>query len=649
MRTHLPRRARAAVPASALVMLLALTAAAAAATPPYQTVITRANRLGMTVSNYGFFGNNFTSRAPSLEFPLGSGYEHMSRAGLWVGAVAYGDSGTFTGVSTGIVDDAQGTSAAAETEFTPYGEPFVELSRVANSPLFSPAAISDEDWVCSFTDRPARRASGAQTERHVPLGIVVRQRTLGFALPAADAFVVTQFAIVNDGPPLADVYVGFYAQLVSGNKAAQVDWPPRLWYYKTHAEYDASRRLYKERYCARAPYPDGCDVTACPPWAGVKLLGARPGGLASRTVSFNWWSYSPGDTARALDVQRYALLGNGEVDATDTCVPGNNSCSPIMLLSVGPFAQLDPGDTVFVDVALVGGEDEARLLEHADFAQFAYDIDYQLPQPPPSPRLRVEAGHQSVDLYWDDSPEAVVDPSSAAPGGQDFEGYRVYLSQDRQDLHRVAQFDLRDTTGFNTGLEPARLATPRVIDGVTYTYHHRITGLRDGFHYFGAVTSFDLGDSRIESLESGFAQNKFAAIPNAAGAAAGDRVTVYPNPYRVEAGWDRGALVRDHYLWFANLPRHATIRIYTLSGDLVMQKRFDGDTEHGLDARGVYDARQDVDISAPTLSGGAWPWDLITRDGQAAATGLYLWSVEDHDHGSVSRGRFVVVKSDRER
>ena len=52
-----------------------------------KVAITDNNRVGLTVTNYGFFGNNFTSRSPSFEFPLGTGYEHMVRGGLWVGGL----------------------------------------------------------------------------------------------------------------------------------------------------------------------------------------------------------------------------------------------------------------------------------------------------------------------------------------------------------------------------------------------------------------------------------------------------------------------------------------------------------------------------------------------------------------------------------
>jgi hypothetical protein len=619
----------------------------------YVTAVTGGNRVGLAISNYGFLGNNFVSRSPSFEFPLGSGYEHMARAGLWVGAVALSDSGFYTAVSTAIVDNAQGSSALSETEFTPAGNAILKRSRISNSRFYSPDAVSDEDLLCAYSDLPARGPSGYQGERHRPLNLLVRQRVLSFSLEAADAFTAIQFDIRNDGPPLSDLYVGLYAQLVSGDKNAYATWPPSAssgpgsWYYKTHARYDPARRLYQERYCLLAPYPTGCDTAYAPHWAGVRLLGATPGGLAGRTVSFNWWSYSPGDTARDTDLERYAVLSNGSVMDLSPCVPGG-ACSPIMVLAVGPFDQVDPGDSIRVDVAFVGGEDETRLLEHADFAQFAYDIDYRLPAPPPSPRVLVETGDGRVDVYWDDSPESASDPTSPAPGGRDFEGYRVQLSLDRQSLTRVAQFDLVDTTGFNTGLEAARVDPPRVVDGIEYRYRHRVTGLRNGFAYWGAVTSFDTGDAQVPSLESGVSQNKFMAVPNPAPGESRRGVVVYPNPYRVEARWDQGGMVRDHWLWFANLPRRCHLRIYTLSGDLVFETRFDGAGYRGEGARGLYDPRQDLDTGPPTLSGASYAWNLISRQGQAVASGLYLYSVEDLDGGTIERGKFLIVKSDRE-
>jgi hypothetical protein len=651
------RPARFAAAAAAVVSVLALLATAAPAragaaadTIGYTVRVTDINRVGLTVSNYGFFGNNFVSRTPSFEFPLGSGYEHMSRAGLWVGAEAISDSGSFIGVSTAIVDNAQGSVAKSETEFTPRGTAIVERSRIANSPHFSPDAISDQDLECAYTDRPSRSGYGYSNERHRSMNLTVRQTTLGFSLKVADAFVVVRFQIVNDGPPLRNAYVGLYSQFASGDKNAYGLWPPAggaSWYYNAYVSYDSTRRMYRERYCRALPYPAACDTPYCPPWAAVRLLAVHPDTIANKTVSLHWWSWSPGSLDRDTDQERYAILSDGVIMDPLGCIPGQG-CSPIMVLSVGPFAQVFTGDTVTVDYAYLGGETLQALEEHADFAQFASDIGYRLPAPPPSPRMHVETSRGRVDLYWDDSPEQVPDPTSPAPGGLDFEGYRVYFGPDRQNPLRVAQFDVVDTTGFNTGLDSLRLATPLVVDGVAYRYHRAITGLRDGFRYYGAVTSYDTGDQKVESLESGISQNKFVAVTLPSPAEAGGDPIVFPNPYRVEARWDQGAQVRDHYLWFARLPARCRLSVYTLGGDRVFETRFDGAQYHGESARGLYDPRQDLDTPPPVLSGASYAWNLITDQGQALATGLYLFIVEDLDTRRVTRGKFLVVKSDRE-
>ena len=155
----------------------------------------------------------------------------------------------------------------------------------------------------------------------------------------------------------------------------------------------------------------------------------------------------------------------------------------------------------------------------------------------------------------------------------------------------------------------------------------------------------------IESLESGFGQNLTLAIPSptpAESQSSGIGVTVFPNPYRVEARWDQGQLVRDHYLWFANLPPQCTIRIYTLSGDLVFSTEFNGANYHGQGTRGVYNPQRDIGVAPPTLSGASYAWDMVSRQGQAVATGLYIYSVEDHATGKRTVGKFLIVKSDRE-
>ena len=637
--------------------------------PPYRTEqatadsirfsvrVTDNNAMGITVTNYGFLGNNFVSRSPSLEYPLGSGFEHMVRGGWWIGAHAFDDQGAFVGVTAGAIDGSQGNASQAATEFTPAGLDIKVRSTLVNNRYYNPDAVSEQDFITSFSDRPAKRSAN-NNENHRPMNLLVRQENYSWSFSDYAHFVIFHLIIKNLGPPLSNLWVGLYSELASGPKNAYSVWPPSSsastiggWYQKKLVFYYDSLRLFREHYCAA---PSDCRMDRVPEWIGVKLLGVKPGSLAdtSKHVTLAAWNYQPGSPARDEDTERYAIMSAG----TNQDLSGPDfqpiSGDPTELLAVGPFAQLDPGDSVSVDFCIVGGVQIEDIQRHSRFAQRAFDRDYIVPVPPPSPRFQVVAREQSLDLYWDDSPESATDPTSPDP--MDFEGYRVYLGEDRLNLKRIAQFDLaaapHDTTGFNTGFDAVRLSSPVVIDGVSYRYKYTVRSLRDGFKYFASVTSYDLGNTEIESLESGASQNKTLAIPGPApGEHAGaGQIGVFPNPYRVEARWDQGQRVRDHYLWFVNLPQHCTLKIFTLSGDLVFSTDFDGASYRGEGARGIYDPQRELDVDPPTLSGRSYGWNLITREGQAAATGLYLYAIEDRWSGKRTVGKFLIVKSDRE-
>jgi hypothetical protein len=94
-------------------------------------------------------------------------------------------------------------------------------------------------------------------------------------------------------------------------------------------------------------------------------------------------------------------------------------------------------------------------------------------------------------------------------------------------------------------------------------------------------------------------------------------------------------------IWFANLPERATIRIYSLAGDLIDQIDHDANTYNGGDTGLLI---QGAASQKTVYSGGEHGWDLISRHDQAIATGLYLYSVKDEDTEEVFTGKFVVIK-----
>jgi len=101
-------------------------------------------------------------------------------------------------------------------------------------------------------------------------------------------------------------------------------------------------------------------------------------------------------------------------------------------------------------------------------------------------------------------------------------------------------------------------------------------------------------------------------------------VKVVPNPYLVRAAWD---IDNDYQkIQFINLPTECTIKIYTIAGDLVntihhnvpYQTGFDGETR------------------------GTAYWNLMTKNNQKIATGIYIYHIDSPFGETV--GRFAVIR-----
>lgn len=598
--------------------------------------ITSGNNVGLVLFNDGFFGSNFSGRGPSFEYPLGSNIDHMVRGGIWIGGItASGD----TLVTTATKDGSYG-DRALDSEFFPLTPDITELSLLPNSRFFSPDARSEQDFRCSYADTRPRTGG----EPHSPLDVKVNLETLLFSFEPFDAIVIANFQIVNVHPsdPIFDAYVGFYSELATGYKDPSLPNPFSGWFRQKDIAWVDSLRLISEHHITAR---DGL----APSWAGVQLLGSRPTSADSLTVSFNWWNWNTPEGPEN-DLERYETMSNGSVDATGGPEGPNND--PVELVSVGPFPILEAGDTITVSIAFVGGEPDPRtgrdasedLIFNAGWAKTAFDLNFNIPVPPPSPELLVIPEHEKVTLRWKDDPERFVDPKSRT---LDFEGYRVYVGESRleSEFTRVREVDKIDSVFYNTGLDA--LVDPVTIDGVEYRYSYDLTHLRDGFKYWVSVTAFDTGTPEIQSLESGLAQNRTFVIPGPDAAVAGEdsEVRVFPNPYRGDAAWD-GNLRRDRYLWFINLPPRCTIRIYTLSGDLVDTIDFDAATYNATDIRGIFDPTdvRNPESDIPRLSGGMAAWDLVTRSDQGVASGLYLFAVEDAATGDRQVGKFLILK-----
>ncbi|MDD4051505.1 MAG: hypothetical protein PHR28_06370 [candidate division Zixibacteria bacterium] len=169
-----------------------------------------------------------------------------------------------------------------------------------------------------------------------------------------------------------------------------------------------------------------------------------------------------------------------------------------------------------------------------------------------------------------------------------------------------------------------------------YEYEYSIDNLQSSVPYNFSVTTFDYGAFAfgLPPLESSRLLNAVKEYPLPSATTVereGLAVMVYPNPYRGDGGYARvGYENRDRTeaaewareIHFANLPKVCTIRIFTLSGDLVDEIKHD---------------RPDGGAGSQQET-----WDLISRNTQAITSGIYLWQVSSEFGDQL--GKLVIIK-----
>ncbi|NOY59037.1 MAG: T9SS type A sorting domain-containing protein [Calditrichaeota bacterium] len=232
---------------------------------------------------------------------------------------------------------------------------------------------------------------------------------------------------------------------------------------------------------------------------------------------------------------------------------------------------------------------------------------FDAPEAPPPPDLTVTSAEKSVILDWSDVSQ-IPDHDT---GVIDFAGYRVYRAVGRNDTTFQKIFECGGSSG------------------VPVTTHYVDTGVKRGFPYFYYVTAYDDGSQNWEqpgrSLESGKYWNMMVknkpVHPFMSNQPSSDlnNIKVVPNPFHdksIKYNWPG----EQNKLLFINLPLKCTIKIFTVTGDLVKTIEHDnGTTEES--------------------------WNQITQDNQLIFSGVYIFYVESEMGNKV--GKFVVVRSSR--
>lgn len=335
-------------------------------------------------------------------------------------------------------------------------------------------------------------------------------------------------------------------------------------------------------------YDDDGDNDLTPYYVGHALLDA-PDINAGTSRDQDWTNFS------------YYLMTSPIIDGKDllgrmTDGLWDDSASPgpySVISTVGPYT-LEPGGSIKFTVALVYGEGLAGLKDNYANARRLKDAGWNIPEaetPPAVPLLDTpRISGRLVQLDWD----------TAAQSAPDFYQYRVY----RSTVSAVGPWEILDTITTNT-----------IID----------LNVRVGFPYFYAITSEDFDGNR-SGMWGAACRTLDPVRPLNDPSGKSNSVRVVPNPYLGGANWELEDY--ENSIFFTHLPAVCTITIYTVTGEEVIRLPHNQPDDPTFDKSG--DER----------------WDLVSKNGQTVASGLYLYLVQT-PNGVKASGQFVIVKGAR--
>lgn len=164
-----------------------------------------------------------------------------------------------------------------------------------------------------------------------------------------------------------------------------------------------------------------------------------------------------------------------------------------------------------------------------------------------------------------------------------------------------------------TVVDSVGIADPRYYNSMDarYELEDPTSTLLESYYY--AVVSVDSLGGRSGLTNMTLHETQLPAAPSLA------KVYVVPNPLIVTSGYtgaSPGGDINDR-IGFFGLPKRATIRIFSYSGQLV------NTIEHDTDQYSV-------------------AWYQVTRNNQMLASGVYFFTVDD-DQGNRVQGKFVVI------
>ena len=221
---------------------------------------------------------------------------------------------------------------------------------------------------------------------------------------------------------------------------------------------------------------------------------------------------------------------------------------------------------------------------------------YQVPIPFPAPAIQVANTPSSNNkITWTSDAESFSAPRLNAP----LSHYEVLRADHPLDRWiRIDSVDVHDARYYDAGTS-------------TYTVYDPNSKLLEAYYY--AVVSVDSLGGRSGLTNMTLHETQLPAAQTLA------KVYAVPNPLIVSSGFTGASPGGDinNRIGFYGLPKRATIRIFSFSGQLI------NTIEHNSDSYSI-------------------AWYQVTRNNQLLASGVYFYTVDD-DQGHRTHGKFIVI------
>jgi len=445
-----------------------------------------ASNIGLFFENRGKLYPRSITQGPSGEYPINSGKNYIYRVNPYVALPKNVVQGRYTTNEEWEAAAGYDNTAYAQIAFSDNPRTWPASGWPVKDASGNPIFKSDQDSYCVYND---------STNTKKILGLEIAQTGYTYGVKYASNIIFYKFELKNNGKKRLDsLYFALYCDVDVGNVSGGVDE-----YADDLIGIDRNRNFmyfYDSKGYSRE-WPDGKTGYFGFQFLKTPEVNGKELGITDMhyflyydddasdidSIEYQRISSSPALFKSSLGSKFFHLGNNTNLHFDDPSTQPATGLDVACFISSGPYT-LEAGQKLTFYTSIVAGDNLAEADKYADAAQKIVNYDFELSKPPNTPTLSAVAGDGKVTLYWDDAAEKSKDNFS---GEYDFEGYRLYRSQDKGvNWTLLADYDTIDKIGINTGLQ----------------YSYTDTKITNGFEYWYSITAYDRGDSTVSSLES---------------------------------------------------------------------------------------------------------------------------------------------------